>query len=118
MIAVSKNIVFDKSKAFALRIVRLNRYLCDEKHEYVLSKQILRSGTSIGANLAESEYASSRKDFLAKIHIALKECSETLYWLDLLHDSGYLSDAEYTSLFSDGLDIRNILIASAKTLRS
>ena len=73
-----------KSKRFAVRIVRLYQYLCEEKREFVLSKQILRSGTSIGANLAEAECAISKKDFLSKIYIALKECSETLYWLELL----------------------------------
>ena len=79
------NPILDKSKAFALRIVKLYKYLCDEKHEYILSKQILRSGTSIGANIAESECAISEKDFLLKIYTSLKECSETLYWLDLLY---------------------------------
>ena len=80
-----------KSKLFAIRIVRLYQYLCSEKTEFVLSKQLLRSGTSIGANLAESECAISKKDFLAKVYIALKECAETLYWLELLRENGYLS---------------------------
>ena len=84
-----------KSKKFAVRIVNLYRYLSAEKKEYVLSKQILRSGTSIGANIAESEYAQSRKDFLSKLYIALKECAETLYWLDLLYETEYLSEKEY-----------------------
>lgn len=74
-----------KSKKFSVRIVNLYKYLCDKKNEYVLSKQILRSGTSIGANIAESECAISKKDFLSKIYIALKESAETLYWLDLLY---------------------------------
>ena len=80
-----------KSKTFAIRIVRLYQYLCSEKKEFVLSKQLLRSGTSIGANLAESECAISKKDFLAIIYIALKECAETLYWLELLQETDYLS---------------------------
>ena len=84
-----------KSKKFAVRIVKLYKYLCDEKKEYVLSKQVLRSGTSIGANIAESECAISEKDFLSKIYIALKECVETLYWLDLLFETEYLSETEY-----------------------
>ena len=83
-----------KSKKFAVRIVRLYRYLCDEKKEYVLSKQLLRSGTSIGANIAESECAISEKDFLSKIYIALKESAETIYWLDLLFETDYLSEIE------------------------
>ena len=98
--------------------MRLYQYLCQEKHEYVLSKQLLRSGTSIGANLAESECAISRKDFLSKIYIALKECNETLYWLDLLHDTDYLSHAEYASIWSDCEEIKKILSASTKTLSS
>lgn len=74
-----------KSKRFAVRIVNLYKYLCDNRKEYVLSKQVLRSGTSIGANLAEAESAMSKRDFLAKVYVALKECSETIYWLELLH---------------------------------
>ena len=74
-----------KSKKFAVRIVKLYKYLCDEKKEYVLSKQLLRSGTSIGANIAESECGISEKDFLSKIYIALKDSAETIYWLDLLY---------------------------------
>ena len=76
-----------KSKHFAIRIIRLYQYLCQEKKEFVLSKQLLRSGTSIGANIAESSCAFSQKDFLAKMYIAFKECSETLYWLDLLYET-------------------------------
>ena len=113
-----QNIAIEKSKAFALRIVRLHRYLCDEKHEYVLSNQLLRSGTSIGANLAESVYASTRKDFVSKVYIALKECAETAYWLDLIHDSEYLNDAEYQSIAADCKDILYILRATTKTIHS
>ncbi len=78
-----------KSRKFAVRIVRLYQFLCNERKEFVLSKQLLRSGTGIGANLAEAECAISKKDFLSKIYIALKECSETLYWLDLLKDTSF-----------------------------
>ena len=88
----------DKSKEFAIRIVKLYQYLCEEKKEFILSKQLLRSGTSIGANLAESEYAISRNDFLSKIYIALKETSETLYWLELLKKTDYLTESQYESL--------------------
>ena len=105
-----------KSKTFAIRIVRLYQYLCSEKKEFVLSKQLLRSGTSIGANLAESECAISKKDFLAKIYIALKECAETLYWLELLRETEYLSSAEYESIHSDCEELRKMLSSTTKTL--
>ena len=106
----------EKSKRLAIRIVRLYQYLCDEKKEYVLSKQVLRSGTSIGANLAEAETAMSRKDFLAKVYIALKECSETLYWLELLYETDYLSKQEYESINSDCVEIRKMLSSTTKTM--
>ncbi|HCA54933.1 MAG TPA: four helix bundle protein [Ruminococcaceae bacterium] len=105
-----------KSKKFAVRIVNLYRYLSAEKKEYVLSKQILRSGTSIGANIAESEYAQSRKDFLSKLYIALKECAETLYWLDLLYETEYLSEKEYQSLRNDCEELRRMLSSATKTI--
>lgn len=104
-----------KSKKFAIRIVNLYKFLCETKNEYVLSKQILRSGTSIGANIAESECAISRKDFLNKIYIALKECSETLYWLGLLKDTDYISVEQYESLQRDGEEIRKMLSSTTKT---
>ena len=105
-----------KSKRFAIRIVRLYQFLCDEKKEYVLSKQILRSGTSIGANLAEAEASSSRKDFLAKIYIALKECTETQYWLELLKETDYLTEGQFQSLNNDCEEIRKMLSSTTKTL--
>ena len=105
-----------KSKLFAIRIVRLYQYLCSDKKEFVLSKQLLRSGTSIGANLAESECAISKKDFLSKVYIALKECSETLYWLELLYETDYLSQAEYNSIRSDCEELRKMLSSTTKTL--
>ena len=103
-----------KSKTFAIRIVRLYQYLCSEKKEFVLSKQLLRSGTSIGANLAESECAISKKDFLAKIYIALKECAETLYWLELLRETDYLSVSEYNSIYADCEELRKMLSSTTK----
>ena len=105
-----------KSKKFAVRIVRLYQYLCSEKKEFVLSKQLLRCGTSIGANLAESECAISKKDFLSKVYIALKECSETIYWLELLYETDYLSQAEYISVRSDCEELRKMLSSTTKTL--
>ena len=106
-----------KSKRFAIRIVKLYQYLCNEKKEYVLSKQLLRSGTSIGANLAESECAISKKDFLSKIYISLKECNETLYWLELLYETGYISAEEYRSVRTDCEELCRILSATTKTLQ-
>ena len=91
-----------KSRKFAVRIVRLYQFLCNERKEFVLSKQLLRSGTGIGANLAEAECAISKKDFLSKIYIALKECSETLYWLDLLKDTSFLTEEMHASIYRDG----------------
>ena len=111
-----ENTVACKSKRFAIRTVKLYKYLCEEKKEYVLSKQLLRSGTSIGANIAESECAISKKDFLAKLYIAFKEASETLYWLDLLFETEYLTELEYRSVRADCEEIRKMLSAATKTL--
>ena len=105
-----------KSKKFAVRIVNLYRYLITEKKEFVLSRQILRSGTSIGTNIAESEYAQSRKDFVSKLYIALKECAESIYWLDLLYETDYLSEKEYKSLWNDCEELRKMLSSSTKTI--
>ena len=106
----------DKSKAFAVRIVKLYRFLCDEKKESVLSRQLLRSGTSIGANLAESECAISRNDFLAKVYIALKETSETQYWLELLYKTDYLSQNQFESIAKDAEELRKMLSATTRTM--
>ena len=105
-----QNPIATLSKSFALRIVKLERFLREEKMERVLSKQLLRSGTSIGANIRESIYAQSKADFISKMSIALKESSETEYWLELLHESGYLSDAEYKSIYDDNSKISATLI--------
>ena len=107
-----------KSKKFAVRIVNLYKFLRSDKKEFVLSKQILRAGTSIGANIAESECAISTKDFLSKIYIALKECAETVYWLDLLFDTEYITEKEYKSLKDDCEELRKMLSATTKTLNS
>ena len=113
----SESIAYEKALAFAKRIVSLNRHLNTEHQEYTLSKQILRSGTSIGANIAEARCGSSRKDFAAKIYIALKECSETLYWLELLHETEYLSQDEYISLYHDCEALRRMLSSTTKSVR-
>ena len=106
----------EKSKAFAVRIVYLYRFLCDEKKELVLSRQLLRAGTSIGANLAESECAISRNDFLSKVYIALKETSETLYWLELLYKTEYLSQSQFESMAKDAEELRKMLSATTRTM--
>ncbi len=110
-------IAFLKSKRFSIRVVRLYAYLCSEKREFIMSKQLLRCGTSIGANLAEAEYAISKNDFHSKAYIALKETAETLYWLELLHNTGYLSEKQYKSLYQDADELRRILTSSTKTLK-
>ena len=111
------SVVVETSREFAVRIVRLYQYLCKEKQEYVLSRQLLRSGTSIGANIAEAQCSISRKEFLSKVYIAYKESNETLYWLDLLHDTDYLSDIQYQSIYADGKELKKILASITKTLR-
>lgn len=113
----SERILMPKSLAFAKRIVFAYQYLSEEKKEYVLSKQMLRSGTSIGANIAEAQYGSSRKDFLNKLYIALKECAETLYWLELLYSCDYISRTEYDSLHSDCEELRKLLSSITKSVR-
>lgn len=113
----NESVAYTKALAFAKRIVDLCRHLRSEHNEYVLSKQILRSGTSIGANIAEARYGSSKKDFTAKIYVSLKECAETLYWLELLHIADYLSKEEYVSLFDDCESIRRILSATTKSAK-
>ena len=105
-----------KSRKFAIRIVRLYQHLCENRKEYVLSKQLLRSGTGIGANIAESECAISRKDFLSKIYIAFKETNETLYRLELLYETDYLAKPEYESVKTDCEELRKILSSITKTI--
>ena len=114
---MKQNILIDKSINFGARIVKLHRYLLKTKREAVLSKQILRSGTSIGANINEAQYGNSKADFVAKLHIALKETAETEYWLHILQKSDYLDDNMSASLLSDCLEIKRILIASINTAK-
>lgn len=111
-----ENVVLNKSIDFAIRIVKLSRFLREQHNEFTLSKQILRSGTSIGANLSEAECAISKSDFLAKVYVAYKECSETLYWLLLLNKSGYIDDKSYRSMYKDCKAIIKILSATTKTV--
>ena len=105
-----ENVVRDKSMAFAVRIVRLYKYL-SEQHEQVMSKQVLRSGTSIGANVREALYGQSKRDFTAKMSIALKEAAETEYWLELLNKTGYLEKEAYQSVLSDSQELCKLLTA-------
>ena len=106
-----------KSFSFAIRIVNLCRFLRESQNEYVLSKQLLRSGTSIGANVAEAQQAQSKSDFIHKINIALKEAYETNYWIRLLHATHYLKDQEYESIISDCTELEKLLIAITKTAK-
>lgn len=115
---MNKNVTFYKSKKFSVRIIKLYSYLKDNKKEYVLSKQLLRCGTSIGANIAEAECAVSKKDFLAKMYIAYKECAETKYWLEVLHDSDFLTDAQFESIFKDCSELYRLLSAITKSTKS
>ena len=112
------NAIVIKSKSFALHIVRMYQMLSSQRHEYVLSRQLLRSGTSIGANICESQCAQSRNDFYAKIYIAFKETSKTKYWLELLHDGNYLNQYEFYPLYCEIQEIYQILSSITKTVRT
>lgn len=114
---MKENVLIEKSELFAVRIVNLCKFLAKEKRECVMSKQLLRCGTSIGANLSELQCAQSRQDFLAKVYIAFKECNETKYWLKLLYRTAYLSDKEYNSINTDCVEILKILMKITKTMR-
>ena len=114
----NKGVIYQKSYAFAIRIVKAYKYLCQEKNEYVLSKQLLRSGTSIGANCSEARNAQSTLDFISKLSIALKEASETEYWLDLLHDSQYIDDKSYESIHNECVELIKLLTSIIKTTKS
>ena len=111
---MKENIIVEKSYAFSVRIVNLHRYLSREKKEYVISRQVYKSGTSIGANIAEAQRAQSTADFVAKMKIALKEASETQYWLRLLCDSEYITARELESIHGDLVEILKILTAICK----
>lgn len=110
-----ENIIEKKSFDFAIRIVKLYKFLCNKKNEFVLSKQLLRSGTSIGANVAEAQQAQSKADFISKISIALKEATESKYWLRLLNATDYISDIEIKSILSDCVEIEKILTSISKS---
>ena len=111
------NPIEKRSYLFALRIVKAYKYLTKQKDEYVLSKQMLRSGTSIGAMMREAKFAQSRADFVNKASIALKEANETLYWIELLHDSEYIDDLSFNSLHQEADEITSILASIVKTTK-
>lgn len=113
---MNESIAHEKSFAFSIRIVSLCRHFRKQRCEQELIRQILRSGTSIGANLAEASFAVSKKDFFSKVHISLKECSETWYWLRLLHATSCLTDQQFESMKQDCLELMRLLTATTKTL--
>ncbi len=113
----NKNTISRLSKSFALRIIKLYKFLLEEKHEYIMSKQVYRSGTSIGANIAESRNAQSHADYIKKLNIALKEADETMYWLELLHESETIDDQQFDSISNDLNIIIGTLINIIKKLR-
>jgi len=115
---MKENILAQKSYDFALLTVKLSKFLCEERKEFVLAKQVLRSGTSIGANIEESIHAQSRNDFIHKLSIAQKEACETHYWIRLLRDSGYLNEKTADSLLGDCEEIQRLLTASIKTAKA
>ena len=114
---MSDSILRDKSKEFAKNIVFLCRELKQCGVENALLSQLLRAGTSVGANIHEAQYAQSTKDFISKLEIALKECNESEYWLELLHETGYIPDQRYKTLHNDCGAIRRMLIASINTVK-
>ena len=112
------NAIQNKSFHFALRIVKLCRFLQETQKEYIMTKQLLRCGTSIGANVAESEHAQSRADFTSKLNIALKEATETDYWLRLLHEAELLRDGQFQSIYADCQEIERLLASIVKTTKN
>ena len=115
---MKESILKSKSFSLAVRIVKLYKYLCEQKKEYVLSKQVLRSGTSVGAMVREAEYSESKADFAHKMGIARKELNETLYWLELLLQTEYITQIEYDSLSTDAIEIIKMLTTSIKTTKN
>ena len=112
-----ENILKEKSFSFALRIVKLAQYLNNDQKEYVLSKQVLRSGTAIGALVSEAEFAQSKPDFINKLSIGLKEANETYYWLKLLHEGGYISETMFNSIQPQTKELIKLLVTSIKTAK-
>lgn len=117
MVIMGKNIVKEKSFAFAVRVVNCYKWLCTEKKEYVLSKQLLRSGTSVGAMIREAEHAETKKDFIHKMAIAQKEINETIYWLELLKETEYLDADHFVDLEGNAVEIIKLITSIIKTAK-
>ncbi len=115
---MKKNIIKDKSFNFAIRIVNLYKFLINEKKEFVLSKQLLRSGTSVGAMVREAEHAESKSDFKHKLAIAQKEINETIYWLELWKETDFLSESQFESIHHNGVEIIKMLTSILKTVKN
>jgi len=114
---MKENVLLDKSFKFAVRVVNLYKYLCDTKKEFTLSKQLLRSGTSIGANINEAQDAQSKNDFISKLSISLKEARESKYWIELLKETDYLSDKEANNLVKDLVEVIKLLVSIIKSTK-
>lgn len=114
---MSQSILIQKTLKFSAKIIKLQQYLSKEKKESIISKQIIRSATSIGANINEANYGSSKADFIAKMHIALKECAETEYWIRLLKESEYITYEMFNSLINDCLEIKKMLVSTLNTIK-
>lgn len=114
---MGKSIIDEKSYEFAIRVVRLYKWLCETKKEFVLSKQLLRSGTAVGALVREAEHGQSKLDFLNKMNIALKEANESTYWLSLLKDTGYIEEHDFTMLQDSAIELVKILASIVKTTK-
>lgn len=117
MLPKKENVIQDKTAAYAIRIIRLYQYLTDVKHEQTIPKQILRSGTSIGANTAESRNAQSKADFISKLNIALKEADETAFWLKTLYGGNYITERQLQSMLADNAEIIRILVKNNKNFK-
>lgn len=115
---MAASVLREKSYKFAIRVVNLYKYLCGQKREFVMGKQVLRSGTSVGAMIREAEFAQSKADFVNKMSVALKEANETAYWLSLLYETDYLSKIMYDSIENDCEEIIKMLVASVKTSKN
>lgn len=114
---MSQSILIQSTLKFSAKIIKLQQYLIKEKKESIISKQIIRSATSIGANINEANYGSSKADFIAKMHIALKECAETEYWIRLLKESEYITDEMFDLLINDCLEIKKMLVSTLNTAK-
>lgn len=115
---MKENIVKNKSFAFAVRVVKLYQFLCEQKKEFVLSKQLLRSGTSVGAMVREAEHAETKNDFKHKMGLAQKEINETIYWLELLKETDYLTTEQFESINTDAVEIIKLLTAIIKSVKN